>query len=268
MKTPLSILLLLGLGGGAFAGETKPFASFLELPWKFVIGGYEDGKWLTSEMAGKRLSAPRTNYRVFTLEGEVGKATGTKAGPEEDVCPDVWVQQLTPEPDLNMKAVGVNTPWDPMPRKVSIKDTTQEAYVKAVRQILVKNGIVKPEVKITQILRVDLDGDGEEEVLLSATSYLDPAEAISPRSGNYSFVAMRRLVGGKVRTQVVAADFYPKADENAAPLTYSVMGVLDLDGDGALEVIVNSTYYEGGGVEVWRLQKDELTRVLQIDCGV
>ena len=31
--------------------------------------------------------------------------------------------------------------------------------------------IKQPKVKIDNILRVDLDGDGEEEVLISATNY-------------------------------------------------------------------------------------------------
>lgn len=267
MKTR-ALLLLLCLGNAALAGEPKTFASFLELPWKFVIGGQEGGRWLDSETAGRRLTAPKTSYRVFTLKGEAGTVSAARAAPDPDVCPDLWIQELTPEPDLQRKAVGVNASWEPMPRKVTISDTTQEVYVKAVREILAEKGLAKPKVKITQLLRADLDGDGEEEVLMSATNFGDPAEGIAPRAGDYSFVAMRRVIGGKVRTQTIGGDFYPKANDNAAPDTFEVMAVLDLNGDGILEVIIKTSYYEGGGVQVWQLQKDKLMPVLRINCGV
>ena len=43
-------------------------------------------------------------------------------------------------------------------------DPTQQAYVDVVRDFLETKEIKQPKVKIDSILRVDLDGDGEEEV--------------------------------------------------------------------------------------------------------
>jgi hypothetical protein len=43
----------------------------------------------------------------------------------------------------------------------------------------------------------------------------------------------------------VAGEVYPKPDESVAPNVYQVTAVLDLNGDGKLEVIVHSFYYEG-----------------------
>lgn len=266
-RFPLLIGLLL-VSGILNAADDKSFACFIELPWRYVIGGRAKGQWLNSESAGKRLSGAKSDYRVFTLAGEQAKVSGGKAAPDADVCPDIWMLDITPEPDLDRHAIGVQAPWNPMPRVAKATSTTQEVYLKAVRDLLGGKGIATPKAEITQLLRVDLDSDGEEEVILSASHFKNREEMLMATAGDYSFVALRRLVDGKVQTQVFEGEFYPKADENAAPNVHEVAGLLDLDGDGALEILVRSTYYEGGGMTVWQLQKGKLVKVLEIACGV
>ena len=268
MRAFLTSLITISLGLHVFA-EDKPFASFIELPWSYVIGGHADGQWLSSEAAGKHLSAPATTYRVFTLEGEVGKVIGAKAAPDVDLCPDVWLQKISNESasDTRRHAIGVQAAWDPMPRKSHAPSLTQEVYVQAMQAVLIGQGIERPEVKLTQLLRVDLDGDGADEVLTSATRYLTSDVPSAPRAGDYSVVTLRRVVGTQVETQYVSGEVYAKADLNAAPNSYEVAGLLDCDGDGSLEVLIRSTYYEGGGMQVWQMQKGKLVQVLSIACG-
>jgi hypothetical protein len=244
-------------------------STFVELPYGYVIGGHAAGKWLTSEQAGRALK-PGTAFRLFNLKGAAGKMTVSKAAPDADVCPDVWIAQINRETDAH--AIAIAATWNPMPRPVTSAATTQEAYVKAVSDVLAGKGIKKPVVKIAQHLRADLDGDGEEEVLLSATHYPDEdggmGAPMAAAAGNYSFVALRRVVGGKVVTQILNGEFYPKAQESSAPNIHEVGGLLDLDGDGRMEIILDSTYYEGGGTTVWRLDARKAVKVLEIECGV
>src|SRR5215475_10759459 len=71
----------------------------------------------------------------------------------------------------------------------SIKDeTTYRVY--GLTQALGEAKGGKPKVKIDNILRVDLDGDAEEEVLISATNSLDKSGRVLMRSpaGSYSMV--------------------------------------------------------------------------------
>ena len=266
----LHLFLCLAIAGAfpVFAKDPKTFASFIELPWRYVIGGYADGKWLKSEVTGKRLTGPKTEYRLYSLTGEAGKVTVGKASPDSDVCPDVWMVPINPEPDMDKTSIGVRATWDPAPRIAKSLDTTQDVYVKAVTDLLLAKEITKPNVKIKQLLKVDLDGDGEDEVLIACSHYQGEEDLTQAKAGDYSFVALRRVVKGKVQTQILEGDFYPKTVKDAAPNTYKISGLLDLNGDGTLEVLVDSAYYEGGGLKVWQLQKDKLVTVLEIECGV
>jgi len=266
VKTILLSALLLAPALSARAEEP---ATFLELPYDYVIGGHADGKWQNTEQAGKAVK-PGTEFRIFTLKDEAGKLTLKKAAPMEDVCTDVWVAETVPDKDIN--GIAVAAKWNPMPRTARSTATTQEAYIKAVSAILTEQGIRKPEVKITQVLRVDVEGDGEDEVLLSATHYRS-TEGLgnvptSAGAGNYSFVALRRVVAGKVVTQILDGEFYETAKEFNAPNVHEVGAFLDLDGDGKLEIILHSHYYEGGATTVWKLGAKEAVKVLEVGCGV
>jgi hypothetical protein len=268
MKANLVLLTVLAWASVEGSNAAEP-AAFLEMPYRYVIGGHANGQWLNTEQAGKAIK-PGTSFRLFTLKGEQGQVTVQKSAPMDDVCTDIWMAEL--DSPVDQPAIAVAAEVNPMPRRVKIADTKQDVYVKAVRELLIAQGIAKPVVKITQHLRVDLEGDGKDEVLLSATHY--PAaegEGSAPTSagaGNYSFTALRRLVGGKVVTQILEGEFYEKATEFSAPNVHSIGGVLDLDGDGKMEVILHSHYYEGGATTVWQVEAKEAKRVLEIACGV
>jgi hypothetical protein len=90
--------------------------------------------------------------------------------------------------------------------------------------------------------------------------------AASP-ANSYSVVLLRRVVDGEVRTQLLAGETYRKAAEFNAPSRYLVTGLLDFDGDGQLEVILNSAYCEGGATTIFRLGKGEPEKLLTGACG-
>jgi hypothetical protein len=76
-----------------------------------------------------------------------------------------------------------------LPRAIDLKDTT---YVKIVRDVAKIHGIKTPEVKITQAYKIDLDGDGKDEVIIAANRYasgqvVEWAGTSSTSPGDYSF---------------------------------------------------------------------------------
>lgn len=248
----------------------------VEVQTGYLFGATADGKWIKSDEAAKAISDERT-YKIYGLTQSLGEAKGGKPKPaEEEVCSDVLTVSLSPNPDKG--AIALAAPWNALPRKVQILDATQQVYVEAARDFLKTKGIDKPKVKIESILRVDLDGDGEEEVLISATNYFEKDEGAPMRSpaGSYSMVLLRRLVAGKAETQLVEGEFYSKAYQNGtdddasfnAPNVYKVIAVLDLDGDGKMEVVVASQYYEGGATTIYRCDPKKIESLLSVACGV
>ena len=108
---------------------------------------------------------------VYGLTQSLGEAKGGKPKPNPEGLPceeTLWVS-LSPKPEKGVIALAA--PWNALPRKPRTSDTTQQVYSDVVRDFLKTKGIEQPKVKIEDILRVDLDGDGEDEVLISATNY-------------------------------------------------------------------------------------------------
>ena len=63
--------------------------------------------------------------------------------------------------------IGLAAAWNALPRKPVLPDSTQSVYVEAIRDFLKSRGIADPKVQITRVVRVDLEGNGEEEVLIA-----------------------------------------------------------------------------------------------------
>lgn len=276
LKTAAAVFaLLVPLSAGTVrAVDLHPM---IEIETGYFFGGSGNGEWIKAEEAAKSL-ANETTYQVYGLTKQVGQITAAKPTSVEEPCPDTLMVSLSSKPKDGV--IGLDAPWNALPRKPMIADTTQPVYVEAVRDFLKSHGIADPKVRITCILRVDLEGDGEDEVLINATNYLakdrsdylpaapfPEAPIHAPQRGSYSIVMLRRVVAGKVQPQLVAGELYSKSDASNAPNIYKIAAVLDLNGDGKLEVIVHSFYYEGGETTIYRCEPDKIEAVLSVECG-
>jgi hypothetical protein len=263
--TALGALLICA---AAAAGELHPI---VEVQTGYLFGTSSDGKWVKAEDAAKA-QLVETTYQVYGLTESLGETKGGKARAEDVPCEETLLVALSDKPENGIIALAA--PWNALPRKPQVLDPTQKVYVDAVRDFLKTKRIDQPQVKIDNILRVDLDGDGEGEVLISATNYFSKDKSVPMRSpaGSYSMVLLRRVVAGKVETQLVEGESYPKAyvrkgDSFSAPNAYKVIAVLDLNGDGKMEIVVESNYYEGEGTMIYRCDPKKAEAVLSVGCG-
>src|SRR6476646_3540832 len=275
MKTTLKTIFaglaaLLICTGASSATDLHPI---VEVESGYLFGAISDSKWIKADETAK-LIGDETTYQVYGLTQALGEAkAGKPTRPEGLPCEETLAVSLSPKPENGVIAIAAQ--WNALPRKPKVIDTTQKVYVDAVRDFLKTKGIEQPKVKIDNILRVDLNGDGEEEVLISAANYFGKADRAPMRSpaGSYSMVLLRRVVAGKVETQLVDGEFHPKAyvskEEGSfdAPSIYKVIATLDLDGDGKLEVVVASNYYEGEEIKIYRCDPKKSEALLSVACG-
>ncbi|MCE9609638.1 MAG: hypothetical protein K8R23_05465 [Chthoniobacter sp.] len=231
-----------------------------------LFGSAGGGQWVSHEKAKGAIKGGET-YRLYSLTAALGTAKGGKPETAGEPCPDMIAIALKPKPAAAVIALAAD--WNALPRVPRKTDTSQPVYQKAVAEFLTARGFSKPKVRIKQILRIDLDGDGEEEVLISATNYFTKDDEVptGTTAGSYSCVLLRRMVAGKVETHLLEGEFYPTAKQSSAPSRYEVAAVLDLDGDGKMEVIVESNYYEGGAATIYRCTGKKPTQLLSVGCG-
>lgn len=273
-------IMVLGLGlstlsGPAMAATVNPIVAFNDFyrdskPTGYLLGASSGGQWLKSEAAAGLIPGGE-QYRLYTLTGEVGNSVGSKPAKGEDACADTLYVTLTPFPAGRGSLVAVGGPWNAMPRKLKIASTEAQVYREAAAALLRRKGIVNPKVNLTQVIQVDLDGDGVEEVLVSATNYqrFKPEGGLTPdaRAGDYSLVFLRKVVQGTVVTKIITGEYYPKAKKFAGPSEHRIIGVLDLNGDGILEIVLSGRYYEGEWVEAYRVQGAKIIKLFSMGCG-
>lgn len=267
-RTLVGLAALLICAEASSAADLHPI---VEVQSGYLFGASSEGKWIKADETAKLIGDENT-YQVYGLTRALGDAKGGTPKSADVPCDETLAVSLSPKPEKGVIAIAA--PWNALPREPKVIDPTQQVYLDAVGDFLKTKGIEHPKVKIDGILRIDLDGDGEEEVLISATNYFRKDESLPMRSpaGSYSMVLLRRVVAGKVETQLVEGEFHPKAyvrkgDSFDAPNAYKVIAVLDLDGDGKMEVVVGSNYYEGEEITIYRCDPKKVEALLSVSCG-
>jgi hypothetical protein len=267
MKTLSSVLIALLLATAVSAQSSNQIVPIVEISVGGIIGGVRDGKWIADKDVAPMLKG-RDEYRLVGWKGvEAGKmAYGSKPAAEVP-CEEFYHVDLDSKMNSGI-AMGSGATWNPVPRVPAAISLTDATYRKIVGDVLRSKGITKPNAKIIQAYRVDLDGDGTEEVVLAATYF--KTGAVSPKAavGDYSFLMLRKIVGGKPQNIVIAGEFIKKTVEFGAVNEYGISSIADLNGDGNMEIVMRSQYYEGNGSVVYEVQGGKANEVLSTGCGV
>jgi hypothetical protein len=264
MKLILPIILLFV---STVSAQTK-IVPIADMRYSVLLGGVENGKWVKPEKVIPTLK-DQTEFVIAGLKGveEGGVTVGKKQDITGEVC-DADYQTF--EFDLKSEtgvAIGSNAKWNPAPRIPQEISAESKEYQTIVKEFLKTNKITKSPVKIKQAFRVDLDGDGTDEVLISATNY-KKGIIESQTVGDYSFVLLRKIVNKKVQNILVWGEFITKKEELPPPNVYEITGIADLNGDGKMEIVADSAYYEGASQTVFEIQGNKPVAVLEVGCGL
>lgn len=254
-----------------FADDLHPIVDFQA---GYLLGSSRGkSQWLSSERLtqSKALPGPQ-KYRVYSMSRYLGEVSGAKAASQGAPCDATQFVNFSPSAETTRfmsGTIAIAGSWNALPRVPRQEDTPSAVYQSAVSQLLKSKGIAKPTVRIAQVLRVDLEGDGVDEVLINATNHLGSnglSGSISSNStaGEYSAILLRKIVKGKVQTSLIEGAFYPTSKTFNAPSVFKIMGAFDVNGDGKMEIVTRGRYYEGDWATVYSVGTNNSTSVLKV----
>jgi hypothetical protein len=245
---------------GAFSPVLYGSGSFL------LLGGIKkyDG-WVSGIQAAQYIRA-ETNYDFFNPNGFLQQVRGNDLE-FDPTCRNHFMRSsiTLPEP-----MVGVASGWVTEKRGVTELSRDAPAYVQAVGEWFQSQGNSPTEIHITRILQTDIEGDGVNEVLLSASYFKEKSFSFYSETGDYSIVLMFKVMGNHVLTIPLLKDYYISSIpelEISYPNTYTLAAVADLNSDGTLEVIVDVRRWEGWGGIVYRVDGQNVREVLRAICA-
>ena len=292
-----SVCAALFWAGAGFAASTAGNNSWFAYD-AMLLGGHFNGKWVAAKklMESDRIpyqGQPSLVYGPGGLEGrgEVARVLREEDRPFPSTDGLVVKTDRGREFDEGSARLAMSGGWNAVPRQPLVMSPDNGTYRDIVRKYLERHGLPGVNPQMVQLMKVDLEGDGVDEIIICAQNIV-PANTgafnwdlgwplvttgmgfpTGSYRGNYSLVLLRKIVNGQVReiplvSFIALKDGTPEDAEQVSPPLAKVCQLADLDGDGVLEIIVANNYYEGYAYEVFAIKGGEAVRVLDNGAGV
>jgi hypothetical protein len=229
-----------------------------------ALGWWDGAAWVQVEPATALPVAGGEDYQVALI----GLEAIIVGGPPTTLCDPLNNPGVVFENEQVLGdwpgplGVAISAPWVIVPHLVEQMED-DGSYSAFAGELLAERGLDVPNPVMKQILHVDLEGDGVNEVLVVAE---DVSEGLIAQDGDYSIAFVRRSVSGDVQTDILGESVIVTAD-NPVVNSYSVGAVADLNGDAGMEVVLTAAYYEGIFVEVWEYGAEGPVPRISAGCG-
>jgi len=142
-----------------------------------------------------------------------------------------------------------------------------EAHTREIRAYLEnKTGMTFAGLKILRLANGDIDGDGQEEIVVDARCGVVP-RSMEVTDNVVSFVGI--IDGGKIVDVFLLATPKSEAEQDfyRASIYEHPAGLADVNGDGHLELICEDGYYEGRGLVVYSYRDGVVKNLAANGCG-
>lgn len=227
----------------------------------WVVGTRVNGRWLPVTETFAKGKSP-----VAIRSFRVGKLAGSSSRVEfvgEEVSHGSYFDNAS---HLN-GSVHVSGLTPRVPRPVVSVSTGNGSYQKVIRAFLDKEGLRNAKVRLTSVVRTDLDGDGTDEVLIEASSRgdLDRVSSMDTGKNDYSLVLLRYVEKGIGRG--TALEFISRKQGETLELK-QLRGIADLDGDGRMEIVTTGKGYEWNNARLWSYGRGRVRKLLENGEGV
>jgi hypothetical protein len=235
---------------------------FHQTSFFLLLGGVSRNGWFAPELSVARFSGEET-YSLHTRTQEYKYFVRGGAPEFSPICQTYSVGTDASLDEAGM--VAVVDGWNITKRDMTELSSDNQFYRQTVLDWLAAEGVDEPKLGSLQIFRVDIEGDGADEIFISAT-HLDESQHTT-QAGDHSIILMRKVVGNDAVTLPIVADVYHSRElEMTFPRTYSLANFIDLNQDGVLEVVVDIRGWEKFGAIVFQIDGDDVIQTLRAEC--
>ncbi len=224
-----------------------------------VLGGGTNNNLASADFIS-RLLKPRQDFRLYNLRGRQNTVLwpiGPVKKIENNTCNPHFRQQLS----LMVSEIGEaqvaifdsdgNKNIAILPKVLEIMNTDDAKYSKILATFLKAQKLDDAPIKITQLIRTDLEGDGSNEILINAIN----TERGQDRKNEYSIVLIVREVNGKQVIEAIQNEItLEDSDLPAALWENTIAAIADVNADGKMEIMMFGQFYHGQG---WDLVTDK-----------
>jgi len=234
-----------------------------DVPTGVLLGGAQQGRWLSPAQVSLRGGE---TYQLYSAESHLGTAQGSAPYSQPPHFLSDQLIDLTPAPQAGQEIVAIGGEWNARPRPFQVLSNEIDLYRETVEERLRLKGLVDSEAQVHQIWRVDLDGNGTDEVLIAAAHFASRQLPVIA-AGDYSLIILRMVVSNTVVAIPLVENYYTTDATQAAANLYTVMAILDLNGDDRMEIVVRGERYEGKMTVVYEVEGATSQPVLISDEG-
>jgi hypothetical protein len=223
-----------------------------------VLGSFDGNSWMQATTPNS-LPEPGTPFDLFLSQAKyIGETL--RYGDNFIEKPGCLQIELTQE-FTGIPTLGISAGWQILPDEPLWANLDSPFYTAAILDHLAAAGITDPTISLTNVLRIDFEGDGIEEALISANYSVS-------RAGDTidgSLILLRRVIGNEILTsQLLPAELLT----NGSWSSFRIFGLFDLDGDGDLEIVIEGYLDSQPGTWIFDTNNDGYVEVLSVECGL
>ncbi len=231
-----------------------------------LIGGVQGNIWFSAEEVIQGLM-PGSTYRLYNLSTSVGESTAYMgAGSSWLDCPGEtfldFVNQDTPA-----FRIALDAEWNAIPRIPTTHSSQIDTYTELLDDILKNNDVWNADLLIDDVVKVDIDGDGSDETFITANRNQKHMREGKVTKDDYSLLLFRRIGAEGVETIPLYERYETEDSSEREPVEIQLVAVIDLNGDGVMDLVAREEYYQTIHYHVFDLSTAEPNHVLSTTCA-
>ena len=236
-----------------------------------LLAGSQDGKWISAKDSEKHITGKET-FVFYSFDKKLGIGENARIERYENgTAINIkrnYTMSFSEEKffGLYINELGLSGYWNALPRIPRIQTGNLKVYEDVIKGILQDKSLPQSRIEIKRVIRVDIEGDGTEEVLITATDWnLDSWLSSGEGKGSYSIVVLRKIINGKVKTIILRGQF--AKDKPEYEYVFYTPLILDLNNDGKMEVIIEGRWHAWSKIEFYEIINDKVKQIYTTAFG-